>query len=36
MQKWGISKCFFVDGTIGTVFGAIEAGLVFALKVLSL
>lgn len=31
-DKWGISKCCVVVGAIGTVFGGIEAGLVFALK----
>jgi tetrahydromethanopterin S-methyltransferase subunit D len=33
MQKWSISQCSLVVGVIGALFGGIEAGLVFALKV---
>ena len=32
-QKWSISRCCLVVGIIGALFGGIEAGLVFALKV---
>ncbi len=34
-QKWSVSRCCLVVGVIGAIFGGVEAGLVFALKVRS-